>query len=243
MSAPKPIYNNQNVRSLHRLAYTWTGWSTTGQSIPAITPETWKTVVARWREDGLIAQASPPEARPDTIQIAFTLDKPDLAPAFIAQRAKGRLDHAIRKAGTPVKWSRKVAVRSVGEINTEQVIIYVRQQHQASPDEFADPTYRAALESCSCLEALDAERFTQSSSSASGRYWNLLHLVLVLDERARMSVDQAKVIGQAIPRLADKKDWRAGVWALMPDHVHLTLHMGPEVAAGDMALSVMNNLA
>ena len=47
--------------------------------------------------------------------------------ATLATRAKGRLQHACRTTlETPVDFSRKLAVRAVGENRTETVVSYIR---------------------------------------------------------------------------------------------------------------------
>ena len=63
----------------------------------------------------------------DEIQLEFSTI-PIVAPSLFVARVKGRLQHALRLSGTPVKFSRKVAFRSVGENHTSDVENYIAQQ-------------------------------------------------------------------------------------------------------------------
>jgi len=53
--------------------------------------------------------------------------KPNVAPVLIAGRAKGRLDHALRHAGFPTQFSRKVATRAIGQNMNTNVAAYIRK--------------------------------------------------------------------------------------------------------------------
>jgi hypothetical protein len=57
--------------------------------------------------------------------------------------AKGRFQHALRKAGAPVDFSREVPFRSLGENTTPIVEDYIRRQ--VGKEEFADPRFRETI--------------------------------------------------------------------------------------------------
>lgn len=63
----------------------------------------------------------------DKIQLAFSTT-PSVSPTPFVARAKGRLQHALRLAGTPVKFSRKVSFRSIGDNHSADVEFYIAQQ-------------------------------------------------------------------------------------------------------------------
>ncbi len=60
---------------------------------------------------------------PNTVSV-----KPHVAPLFLVARLKGRLQHALREAGTPVDFSRKLSVRSLGDVVSAEVEQYIRNQ-------------------------------------------------------------------------------------------------------------------
>jgi hypothetical protein len=79
---------------------------------------------ALWEQDGLRLL----EYRwlPDKVQLLFSAT-PEIAPTTIAARAKGRLDHALRLAGLSMPFSRKIAVRSIGDNTRRDVEAYIAQ--------------------------------------------------------------------------------------------------------------------
>jgi hypothetical protein len=62
---------------------------------------------------------------------------------FVAARAKGRLDHALRKAGLAMPFSRKVALRTVGDNTRRDVEAYI--ERQVAKERFVDPAFAAAM--------------------------------------------------------------------------------------------------
>lgn len=63
--------------------------------------------------------------------------KPCASPVFLATRVKGRLQHALRERGSPVRFSRKLAVRSIRDNTRADVEAYIARQveknHKTGP--------------------------------------------------------------------------------------------------------------
>jgi len=83
-----------------------------------------------------------------------------------------------------------------------------------------------------------------SSESSHGRYWYNLHIVLVVDERNRISDRRTlATIRDGCFRIAAKKGHSIARLALVPDHLHLALRGNIEQSPQEIALSLQNNLA
>ncbi len=101
---PVPLYNADVGEPAYQLRYTWTGWPSSGE-LPQVDLERAKQY---WEGDGLRLLES--RWSPREVQLAFS-SRPDVAPVFLAARAKGRLQHAFRSAGIRFDgFSRKVSV-------------------------------------------------------------------------------------------------------------------------------------
>ena len=78
-----------------------------------------------WEEDGL--RLLEHRWTEEMIQLLFSA-RPHVSPQLLAARAKGRLDHAGRRAGLRLDFSRKLAVRSVGDNSRRDVEAYIERQ-------------------------------------------------------------------------------------------------------------------
>jgi hypothetical protein len=104
---PTPNYNIQNLQPAFHLRYTWTGWQTDGTHFPEHPDEPFfQQLDKAWSTDCL--QRISTRWSADEIQLAFSTT-PSVSPTLFVARAKGRLQHALRLDGTPVKFSRKVS--------------------------------------------------------------------------------------------------------------------------------------
>src|SRR5262245_12807340 len=112
----EPLYQRDNLDPAYQLRYSWTAWPSNGTAPAPLYGESWESLQAAWETDGLRVLERAWSS--DAVQILFSAT-PDVSPVFLAGRAKGRLDHAYRQIGRPCKFSRKLAVRSVGD-NTRQ---------------------------------------------------------------------------------------------------------------------------
>ena len=98
------------------------------------------SLIAAWATDGLRRIAH--RWQPDLVQ--FTFEAPsNISPELVAGRAKGRLDHALRKTGWRHGLSRKVALRSLGENTLDVVLRYIATQLDRA--DLADPRYVSSL--------------------------------------------------------------------------------------------------
>ena len=81
--------------------------------------------------------------RPHLIRDPTVSSTPQVAPVTLAARVKGRVQHHCRRKGTPIDFSRKLAVRSVGDPNRADVERYIRNQVQN--EALADERFREML--------------------------------------------------------------------------------------------------
>jgi len=175
----------------------------------------------------------------DEIQLAFSTT-PIVVPTLFVARVKGRLQHALRLAGTPVKFSRKVAYRSIGDNHTADVEDYIAQQ--VDKEQFVDPRFAAMLRRFTVVD--ESVALNQPSESNSGRYWYNLHAVLVVADRARIrsEADFAK-FDRALVATATKHDYQLAARAWMPDYLHVALRGNIAESPAEIALAFMNNTA
>ena len=139
MSKYRPIYTPERARVVHALRYDWSGWLRDGV-FPAGTPDAVESCRADWLSDGLELDAFHVHGK--QIQCLFGAT-PTVSPAFCAMRAKGRLQHALRLAGTPVAFRRTVSVRTLGE-NTRAIVgDYIGRQ--AKKSDYVDDRWKHFL--------------------------------------------------------------------------------------------------
>jgi len=235
---PTPLYTNQDIRPAFHLRYTWTGWPTEGTNFPAQPCDAFFHELDRaWTTDNLKRISMQWSA--DEIQLAFSTI-PTVAPTLFVARVKGRLQHALRLAGTLVKFSRKVAFRSIGDNHTADVEDYIAQQ--IDKEQFVDSRFAAMLKRFTVIH--ESVALNQSSESNSGRYWYNLHVVLVVADRARIrsEADFAK-LDRALVATATKHQYQLAVRAWMPDHLHMALRGNIAESPAEIALAFMNNTA
>jgi len=220
---------------VHRIAYSWTGWPR-NESFPLAAGDDFLAALdAAWAKDGLRHISH--RWQPDLVQFTFEAP-PDVSPEFVAGRAKGRIDHALRGMGWRHGFERKVAVRSLGENTLEVVLRYIATQLDRA--DLADPRYVNSLAAAAWEDGeIDLE---EPVASDFGRYWYNLHLVAVTNGRWRIGREdflpkvtaavRAWSAGLSSESSADRT--RPGVHSLavMPDHVHLAVR-GPSAQSPD----------
>jgi REP element-mobilizing transposase RayT len=174
-------------------------------------------------------------------QLQITLSAtPQLAPVTLASRVKGRIQHHCRRQGAAINFSRKLAVRSLGDPTRAQVETYVR--NQVPNEALADHRFRDMLASFTVVNP--QVDLSQPTESSSGRYWYNLHLVLVVQQRYRIgeTATLAKLRDTAL-RICVKKGYVLSTLAVLPDHLHLALRGAVVHSPEEIALSFLNNLA
>jgi REP element-mobilizing transposase RayT len=234
---PEPLYRPADLRPAYQLRYGWTGWPSgapfpcdlVARVLPAIAPE--------WEQDGLrVLETS---LSPEQIQLTLSTT-PQVAPVTLGGRVKGRIQHHCRWQGTPIDFSRKLAVRSLGNPTRAQVEAYVR--NQVPREALADERFREILASFTVARP-DVD-LSQPTESNSGSYWYNLHLVLVVRERYRIGeAATLATIRDTALRICGKKGYAASTLAVLPDHLHLAVRGAVAHSPEEIALSFLNNLA
>lgn len=233
---PVPLYTPDKASGAYQLRFSWTGWPSEKlfrhqpvELIDATRPA--------WETDGL--RVLEYRWTSEMVQILFST-LPTASPVFLAGRAKGRLDHALRQAGLKMEFSRKVAVRSIGDNTRSEVEAYVA--NQVANAHFADTDFAETLAEFTVLNP--AVDLSQPSDSARGRYWYNLHLVLVTEDRSLTS-DRAtlRTIRDGCLQIANKKEHLLARLAVMPDHLHVALRPSIQESPLDVVFAYQNNLA
>ena len=106
---PAPLYEPRVEDAAYALRYSWTGWPS-GKAFAQCPTNLIVDTKPLWEGDGL--RVLEHRWTEELVQILFSCT-PDVSPEFVAARAKGRLDHALRTAGIDMPFSRKVAIRAV----------------------------------------------------------------------------------------------------------------------------------
>ncbi len=234
---PQPLYHAEDLRAAYHLHYTWCGWPS-GTTLPRLSDNAWSSLRDAWENDGLRVLQTDWSA--ERILITFST-RPDVSPVFLASRAKGRLQHASRSVDAiKCRFSRKLAVRSIGENRTVDVQMYI--ERQVDREAWADPRYRETLEQFTIEDEL--VDLATASESNSGRYWYNLHLVLVTDGRfpLRSQASLASLRDQSF-RIASRTGYAISRLSVMPDHLHIALRGNVEHSPQGIALAFLNNLA
>ena len=161
-----------------------------------------------------------------------------MSPVFLAG-AKGRLQHALRKASPNFSgFSRKVSVNTVGHNCREDVEAYIASQVDAAS--FADPSFRDMLKEFTTIrEDVDLSLPTES---LHGRYWYNLHLVLVNAERYPVVDRRAWQGPRVLLRDCGTQGFKISRLSVMPDHLHAASG-NIEESPQEIALAFQNNLA
>jgi len=236
------LYEAKNLVPIHRLHYTWMGWPASGTVLPApgITlagTNADPDLAHAWVTDGIVCISE--SWTPQQVQLAFRVN-PDVAPVAFTQHVKGRLQHALRRCGTPVSFSRKVGMRALGENIGATVQRYVREQ--LAHVDLVDARYVQRLADVA-IEDGNVD-LSQPAETASGRYWYNLHLVLVTAARYRVGAEMHIGTWPATVRTAAQTNGCAvRALAVMPDHVHLALRGNIALSPVEIGVLFQNALA
>ena len=215
---PTPIYIHENLTPAYHLRYAWTGWPTSGTEFP-VRPESsfFEPLDDAWHTDHLRRIAT--HWQRDKIQFTFS-SIPTVSPIHFVARVKGRLQHALRLAGTPARFSRKVAFRGIGDNHSADIKRYVARQ--VDRERFADERFANLLKQFTKVN--DVRRFAEPLASNSGRYWYNLHIVLVISGRGKIgSLDELQKLDGSLEGTAAKHRYDIVVRSWLLDHLHLGL--------------------
>jgi REP element-mobilizing transposase RayT len=234
---PEPLYRSADLHPAYQLRYGWTGWSSKSPFASSFISRILPDIAPEWDRDGLrVLEAS---LTPQQLQLTLSTT-PQVAPVTMASRVKGRIQHHCRRAGTPIDFSRKLAVRSLGDPTRAQVEAYIR--NQVPNEALADEQFRERLTLFTVVNP--QVNLSEPTVSNSGRYWYNLHLVFVASGRYRLGEQAtlAKIRDTAL-RICIKKGYAASTLAVLPDHLHLAVRGAVAQSPEEIALSFLNNLA
>lgn len=232
---PTLSYTREHCTAVHRLHYTWTGWPTAGTCFGAVPDLTQLDVL--WQAEGL--QRIAVNWSNEKAQFTFSVT-PAVAPIFFTGRVKGRLQHALREAGTPAAFSRKVSFRAIGDNHCAEVQNYIALQ--VPKERFVDPRFEKLL--LRFTRVGNVGRFQQPLITTSGRYWYNLHLVFVVAGRGRIeSQVQLQTLDDALQATALKHQYDVVARSWLLDHLHIGMRGNVAESPLDIALSIMNNTA
>jgi REP element-mobilizing transposase RayT len=233
----EPLYRAAALRAAYQLRYGWTGWPSQAPFPNHLLASLLNEIAPEWENDGIRVLES--SLAPTQIQLTLSTT-PQVAPVKLAGRVKGRLEHHCRRRGTAIEFSRKLALRSLGDPTRAEVEAYIR--NQVPQQALADERFRELLTSLTVVNP--QVDLSQPTESNSGRYWYNLHLVLVVSERYRLceAATLAKIRDTAL-RICVKKGYAASTFAVLPDHLHLALRGTVAQSPEEIALSFLNNLA
>jgi REP element-mobilizing transposase RayT len=233
---PTPLYPTDAAEAAYQLRFAWTGWPSS-KRFPGLPVQLIERTKPLWEQDGL--RVLEHRWTEEMVQILFST-RPDVSPVFSAARAKGRLDHALRQEGLDMPFSRKVAVRSVGDNSRRDVEAYI--ERQVDKERFIDERFAKTITEMTVVNP--QVDLSQPSESARGRYWYNLHLVLVVDGRVRLAdLELLRVLRDAFFTIANKKQHAVSRLSVMPDHLHAAIRAQPEESPAEIAFSYQNNLA
>jgi REP element-mobilizing transposase RayT len=230
------FYKPGSVQPAYALRWTWTGWPSNG-SFPEIDDSVFNETKLRWENDGIRLL----EHRLASDQWQLTVStKPSIAPATIVGRLKGRLDHAMRHGGRAIKFSRKVALRSLGNNSEHDVRRYVEAQVDSAG--FVDPEFAIQLKQFS--RTWNNQESSDPISVDSGKYWYQLHIVLVTETRYRFRNLQAIAeIFESVQSIAQERRFSLGSLSVMPDHVHIQTRGACKDSPEETVLAFQNGVA
>jgi len=234
----KPLYTPQSLRQpAYQIRYTFSAWPSQSTFPPEPPAPFLEELAAHWEGDGI--RKLEYRWTPDIIQFTFST-KPQVAPSLLASRAKGRLEYALRQAGQLVKFSRKVAVGTIGHNTQADVESYI--ERQVPKEQLVDKKFeRKMLQFTFADPTVD---LTVPTPSKRGRYWYNLHLVLVVCDRWRISdVSIFKRVYEQCFRIAAVHGYQISRLSLLPDHLHTSLRGNIEHSPEVIALKFLNNIA
>lgn len=237
-SKPTPFYLPEKTSCVSNIVYSWAGKTKGGKPSPITTAETIEGCRSAWNEDGFDLLTY--KCKNETI-LATCETSPHISPVDFCRKIKGRLSHQSRKNGNALTFSRAVSFRSLGYNSTEIVNQYVK--NQIIKEDLADENYRERLKAYTLSEC--QRDLSWASSTHYGLYWYNIHLVIVAADRSiRISKDETfEKIKRTLPKIAKKHVCEIAHFAIVPDHIHVSLAANPKLSPFEIGLSFLNNLA
>lgn len=235
---PQPLYPAEKTQCISTITYSWSGRTKDNTNFPSTTPEIIEQCRDHWEQSGINLLTS--KQRENTILAAFEVT-PEISPVDFCRKIKGLLSRQFRVNGVNVNFSRSVSFRSLGHNTTEIVNQYVK--NQILKEDLADENFREQLKKYTLW---DCQRdLSWASSTHYGLYWYNLHLVIVVAARNIRIAEYETFdkIKSVLPRIADKNGCEIAHFAVVPDHIHISLAGNPKMTPFEIGLSFLNNLA
>jgi REP element-mobilizing transposase RayT len=169
----------------------------------------------------------------------FVSSTPNLAPAAILQRLKGRLQHALREI-EPRAFRRNYRIESLGSARREVVENYIRAQPGRHP--MADSRAQAAIESC---QIFDVEiNLSVLRRSSHGEFLYNLHLVLEHEQGWHNAHrDFLHKTRDMLIAACRKHELLLSTAGIVANHLHIAIGCGINQAPNELAVMFLNNLA
>jgi REP element-mobilizing transposase RayT len=231
---PTPIYTSENCTAAFQLNWSyalfWHG--------AAIGDSQWQAALNQaLSPDGIrILQCHQPQSNVTQLLLS-TL--PNVAPQFLAQRVKGRLQHLIR-GKMPSAFRRNYSLTSVGSTKREKLESYVARQIEHH--RYADPRFRAFLRPFQIVRA-DTD-LSQSRATCHALCTFNLHVVLeVQPGTAANDEPTLQAWHDMILRASQSKRHLLPRASVLPDHIHLLVGCQVDESPEQVALGYLNNLA
>jgi len=229
----EPIYTAENVIPAYQLIYSFTiFWRT------APGTDSWlEELKGLMESDGIRILAH--RFRDVRTSLFLISTKPDVRPVRIPTRIKGRLQHLL-KDRLRQPFQRNYDLSSIGSTSGQKTEDYVAGQVEHHADDCED--LRADFTDLQMKNPdvdLLKPRFHRRARCTCN-----LHLVLVHRNRHRvLNVDLWVRIRQMLRKWAAAKRLLLSTAGLLPDHMHLTFGLSPELSPLEASLSLMNNVA
>jgi len=234
---PEPLYTREYFKYKANLLYGWSGFFKKSRENTENIGDIILSSKQAWESDGISPLKT--DCSLTGVSCLFKAD-PFIAPVTIASRAKGRIQYILRKNGITIDFQRNFALRGLGHNNSEDVKNYIARQ--TAKEGFVDERFQELLDKYSWVN--QTANLNQPLFTKMGRYWYNLHLVLVVCDRYRISLEKNyQKIFDYSHRIAKNKGYNICAISVMPDHLHLALQGNLEHTPADIAMSFQSNIA
>ena len=161
-------------------------------------------------------------------------------PGTLRGRQRGVGMGPLRTAGLNVPFSRKVALRAIGDNSRRDIEAYLARQ--VAKERFADPRFAERMAELTVVDP--RVDLSASEESAHGRYWYNLHLVLTVAEHLRVQdFNVLRSLRDSFFKIALKKGHSVARLSVMPDHVHAALRPRRCETPLQVVFAYQNNLS
>lgn len=230
------MYSPETVRIVNNLKFDWSGWIL--EHFPETLPLALESCSELWENEGFTLCKW--KVAGNKCHCLFNVS-PTVVPTFLTQRVKGRLQHALRKLGTPVKFKRNFGFRSLGDNDCEIVRGYINRQ--VAKSDYLDPRFKDWLDQ---FHYTANQKFLKDPFvNAHGFYWYHLHVVIVIkDRRFPMTRDETfQTVRKICLETAAGNGHCIAALSVMPDHIHMALRGNVAMSPQDICLNFMNSLS